>query len=84
MKIEILGSGCAKCNEVALRVEQAVRMSGMPVEVAKVEDIREIMSRGVLMTPAVVIDGKVRSMGTVPEVPQILSWIMTAAAESGS
>ena len=65
MKIEILGSGCAKCKKLEKNAQQAVREMGINAEVKKVEDILEIANRGVLMTPAIVVDGVVKSSGKV-------------------
>ena len=65
MKIEILGSGCAKCKKLEKNAQQAVKEMGIKAEVKKVEDIMEIANRGVLMTPAIVVDGIVKSSGRV-------------------
>jgi small redox-active disulfide protein 2 len=75
MKIEILGMGCANCNKLYQNALEAVKMSGKEVEVAKVEDIKKIMSYGVLSTPALVVDGVVKIAGRVPKTEQILEWI---------
>ncbi len=63
MKIEILGSGCAKCRKLYENTLEAVRESGKEAEVAKVEDIKKIMEYGVMSTPAIVVDGVVKSSG---------------------
>jgi len=75
MKIEILGMGCANCNKLYQNALEAVKMSGKEIEVAKVEDIKKIMSYGVMSTPALVIDGMVKVAGKVPKVEQIKEWI---------
>lgn len=75
MKIEILGMGCAKCNKLEKNVRKAVSELGITADVMKVEDIDEIAEKGVMMTPALVIDGKVVSSGRVPgknEIANIL------------
>jgi small redox-active disulfide protein 2 len=75
MKIEILGMGCAKCNKLEKNVRKTVNELGIAADVMKVEDIDEIAARGVMMTPALVIDGKVVSSGRVPgknEIANIL------------
>ena len=72
MKIEVLGSGCAKCKRLHKNVEKAVKKAGIKAEVVKIEDITEIMERGVMMTPGLVIDGKVVSRGRVPYVDEII------------
>jgi len=76
MKIEILGMGCAKCNKLEKNVRKVVNELGITADVRKVEDIDEITAKGVMMTPALVIDGKVVSSGRVPgknEIANILN-----------
>jgi len=71
MKIEILGMGCSNCNRLYQNVLEAVKLSGKEAEVTKVEDIKKIMSYGVMSTPALVIDGIVKTAGKVPKVEDI-------------
>jgi small redox-active disulfide protein 2 len=71
MKIEILGTGCAKCNELETKVKQAVAQSGKFVQIEKVSDIQKIMGYGVMSTPGLVIDGVVKSTGRVLSVEEI-------------
>lgn len=66
MKIEILGTGCPKCKATEKIVKQVVEEQGKDVEIVKIEDLQEIVNRGVMMTPAVVINGKVEIVGHVP------------------
>lgn len=75
MKIEILGPGCPKCKKVAGLTEQAVKESGVEAEIVKVTDIKEIMNRGVMFTPALAIDGEVKSAGKIPSVEEIKTWL---------
>ncbi len=75
MKIEILGTGCAKCKKVNNNVKRAVEELGLDIEVEKVEDINRILDHGVMMTPGVVIDGEVKVAGKIPDVKQIKQWI---------
>ncbi|MRR16600.1 MAG: thioredoxin family protein [Deltaproteobacteria bacterium] len=75
MKIEILGTGCAKCHKLDELVRAAVRETGVDAEVSKVEDIKKIMGCGVMMTPALVIDGKVKVAGRVPSAEDIKQMI---------
>jgi len=75
MKIEILGTGCAKCNELEAKVKQAVAKSGKFLQVEKVSDLQKIMAYGVMSTPGLVIDGEVKSTGRVPSVDEILALI---------
>lgn len=72
MKIEILGTGCAKCNELEMKVKQAVTQSGKFVQIEKVSDLQKIMGYGVMSTPGLVIDGIVKSTGRVLSVEDIL------------
>jgi small redox-active disulfide protein 2 len=65
MKIQVLGTGCAKCKQLTANAEKAVAELGLAVVVEKVEDIRDIMKFGVMTTPALAVDGKVRSSGKV-------------------
>jgi small redox-active disulfide protein 2 len=75
MKIEILGTGCAKCKKTTSNVKKAVEELGLDIEVEKVEDINRILDYGVMMTPGVVIDGEVKVAGKIPDVKQIKKWI---------
>jgi small redox-active disulfide protein 2 len=71
MKLQILGTGCAKCNALTQATEQAAQALGLPYELEKVTDLKQIMSFGVMMTPALVVDGKVKVSGKVPPVGDI-------------
>ncbi len=64
-KLQILGTGCAKCMKLAANAEEAAKKVGVDYEIEKVTDINEIMKYGVMMTPALVVDGTVRSTGRV-------------------
>ncbi len=75
MKVQILGTGCPKCKKVAENAEKAVEISGADAEVVKVENINDIMDFGVMMTPALAIDGDVKVSGKVPSPEQISEWI---------
>lgn len=72
MKIEVLGSGCAKCLETERRVRAALTRTGKTAEVVHQYDLREIAKRGIMFTPAVVIDGQVRISGKVPSVDEVV------------
>jgi small redox-active disulfide protein 2 len=72
-KIEILGTGCAKCKRLEKNVNEAV--TGLGIEVVKISDINEIASRGAMMTPGLVIDGEIVALGRVPSVDEIKSMI---------
>jgi len=71
MKIQILGMGCPKCKQLAANAEQAVKEAGIDATVEKVSDLREIMEFGVMVTPALAVDGKVISAGRVLSAKEI-------------
>jgi small redox-active disulfide protein 2 len=71
MRIEVLGTGCPKCKAVLANVQRAVSEAGVQAEIVKVEELMEIASRGVMMTPALVIDGDVKVVGKVPTVDEV-------------
>lgn len=73
MKIEILGTGCTKCKNLEEATKQAVAKIGGFHEIKKVEDIVEIMNYGVMSTPALVVDGVVKSSGKVLSVDEIVT-----------
>lgn len=71
MKIEILGTGCPKCETTEQTVRKAVAELGVQAEIVKVTDINSIIERGVMWTPALVIDGKVVLQGKIPTLDQV-------------
>jgi len=71
MKIEVLGTGCAKCKNLYENTKTALEESGKSAEVVKIEDIPSIMKYGVMSTPALVIDGQVKFSGKVASVAEI-------------
>ena len=75
MKIEILGPGCPKCKKVAQITEQAVKELGVEAEIVKIADIKEIMNRGVMFTPALAINGEIKSAGKIPTMEEIKNWL---------
>ena len=75
MKVQILGSGCAKCKTLEERVRQLVAKHQLPVEVEKVTDIQEMVKFGIMMTPGLVVDGVVKSVGSIPKDDQLLAWM---------
>jgi small redox-active disulfide protein 2 len=82
MKIKVLGTGCAKCKLLYAETEKAIALAGMGVELEKVERIDEIMKYGVMMTPALVVEGEVKASGRIPRADEIVTWITTAAARA--
>jgi small redox-active disulfide protein 2 len=75
MDIKILGPGCAKCAQTEKIVKETVEEAGVDANIEKVTDVMEIAGYGVFGTPAVVIDGKVKSVGKIPRKADIKSWI---------
>ena len=70
-KIQILGTGCPKCSKLAELAEKAAVESGIEYEIEKVKDINEIMNFGVMVTPALAVDGDVKVAGKVPKIEDI-------------
>jgi len=75
MKIEILGIGCAKCKQLMVHAEKAVKEAGVQVEVVKVEDMSQIVGYGIMTTPALVVDGKVVSAGKLLSADDIKKFL---------
>jgi len=71
MKIEILGTGCPNCIRLEQNIIQALEQTEKKVDVIKITDVQEIMSYGIMSTPAIVIDGEVKSYGRVNSVEEI-------------
>lgn len=71
MKIEILGTGCKKCTQLEQNAKDAIKQKNLEAEVVHIKDTNEIIRRGVMKTPALVIDGKVVSQGKVLTVEEI-------------
>ncbi|MGD8700871.1 MAG: thioredoxin family protein [Desulfosarcina sp.] len=75
MDIKVLGPGCPRCQEAEKIVKEAVAESGVDATVEKVTDVMEIAGYGVFGTPAVVVDGEVKSVGKIPTKQETLEWI---------
>jgi small redox-active disulfide protein 2 len=75
MKIEVLGTGCSKCKMLYDNAKKAVEEKGVRAEVIKVEDMDKITEYGVMMTPALVINGEVKSSGKIPSSEEIKGWL---------
>ena len=71
MKIEILGTGCPKCKATEKIVRKAVEELGIKADIVKVEDLQQIIDRGVMMTPAVFVDGEAKIVGHIPSPEEI-------------
>ena len=75
MNIKVLGPGCAKCQQTEKIVKEALAETGIEAQVEKVTDTMEITGFGVFGTPAVVVDGEVKSVGKIPKKQDVKSWI---------
>jgi small redox-active disulfide protein 2 len=71
MKIQVLGTGCQKCEKLVEAAEKAALEIGLDCEIEKISDINQIMAFGVMLTPALAIDGEVKVVGKVPSVDDI-------------
>lgn len=79
MEIKVLGPGCKKCQQTEAVVKEAVAESGVQAVLDHVTDAMEIASYGVFGTPAVVINGEVKSVGKIPKKEEVLAWIKAAS-----
>jgi len=75
MEIKVLGPGCAKCKQTEKVVIDAVAEAGVAADIEKVTDMMKIAGYGVMGTPAVVVDGEVKSVGKVPTKADVKSWL---------
>lgn len=75
MEIRILGPGCPRCDEVGKRTINALAELNVAADVQKVKDIKEISYYGVVSTPALVINNKVKASGRIPSIAEIKDWI---------
>jgi len=71
VKIEVLGTGCMKCKRLMKNVEKSVKELGIDAEIVKVDDIVEIADRGVMLTPALAVDGEMKISGRVADVKEL-------------
>ena len=79
MKVQILGTGCPKCKQLAANAEAAADELGGDVEIEKVTDINEIMGFGIMMTPGLAVDGEVKSSGRVMSKDEIVTLLKESA-----
>ena len=75
MEIKVLGPGCPRCQQTEKNVKEAVAESDLDAQVDKVTDVMEIAKYGVFGTPAVVVDGQVKSVGKIPDKDEIKAWL---------
>ncbi|MBL0143071.1 MAG: thioredoxin family protein [Betaproteobacteria bacterium] len=84
MEVKVLGTGCANCRNTVAAIEQVARAKGVPLNLEKVEDLKDIVAYGVMSTPGVVIDGKVVHAGGVPTREKIEQWFAGVPATAGA
>jgi small redox-active disulfide protein 2 len=75
LRIEVFGIGCVKCKRLEKNVREALAKTGVDAEVVKVDDMTAIMDQGIMVTPALAIDGEVKFMGKVPSVEELIGMI---------
>lgn len=75
-KIQVLGTGCPKCKQTTEHAEQAVAETGVDAQIEKVTALSEIMAMGVMITPALAVDGEVKVSGKIPSVEEIKQWLV--------
>ncbi len=75
MEIKVLGPGCPRCRETEKHVKEAVTETGVDANIEKVTDVMEIARSGVFGTPAVIVDGEVKSVGKIPGKDEIKTWL---------
>lgn len=80
MNILVIGPGCSKCRTLAQFTEQAVKELGVTAQVNKVTDLKQIMALGVMLTPALAVNGTIQVTGKVPSIPEIKAILQQAAA----
>ena len=79
MQLLVIGPGCAKCKTLAQLSEQAVKELGVSVEITKVSDLKQIMALGVMMTPALAVNGTIKVAGKVPTMAELKAILSQAA-----
>lgn len=71
LQLLVLGPGCTRCKTLALHTEQAARELGVAYELNKISDLKQIVALGVMMTPALAVNGSLKVVGAVPTIPEI-------------
>lgn len=74
MKIEVFGKGCAKCEKTYQRIKDEVEQEGLQATLTHITDLNELVEQGIMVTPAVMVDGEVKLEGRVPRASEIRSW----------
>lgn len=75
ISVKILGTGCKKCQILEAKVKDLVNSNGIEAVVEKVTDLQEIVGYGIMMTPGLVINEKIKSYGIIPKDDQIINWL---------
>ena len=75
MNVKVLGTGCAKCKKLEETVKNVMKENNISGDIEKVTQIEDIMKYGIMMTPGLVVNGKVKSSGSIPKDDQILAWL---------
>jgi len=75
ISVKILGTGCKKCQTLEAKVRDLVSVNNIEASVEKVTDIQEMVRYGIMMTPGLIINEKVKSFGTIPKDDQLLKWL---------
>ena len=81
IKVEVLGPGCRKCRKLHVEAGKAIEEAGVEAALSKVESLDDIVAYGVMMTPALVIDGEIKISGRLPKQAQMVTWFHEAAAK---
>lgn len=81
-RIEVFGTGCARCQQLMLNAREALEKLGLKAEVIKVDDFETFIRRGITATPGLAIDGEIVSLGRVPEVQEITEMLADLTAET--
>lgn len=75
MKITVYGPGCAKCKQTEELVRRVIAETGIQAEVVKMSDIKEMVTAGIMSTPAIAVDGVIKLTGRVPKAEEVKAWI---------
>ena len=78
VSVKILGTGCKKCQTLEAKVRDRVAVNNIDAAVEKVTDIQEMVNYGIMMTPGIIINEKVKSFGIIPKDDQLISWLKEA------
>ena len=81
MKLQVYGTGCAKCDTLEKAAKEVVKELGISAEVEKVSDVNTIVDAGILATPGFAVDGVVKAMGRVPSKDEIKKWVLAKVGQ---